>query len=302
MVIGVKTPASSANLGPGFDVLALALTLYDTVTLSSAESSTLTVAGEGAGKLDRAPEKNLALRSVRTFYERIGAGAPPLHVHMENSIPLSRGLGSSAAAIVGALVAANAYSGANLSRDDLFVLAVEMESHADNVAAALYGGLVIAYRQDEGFKVRQARPAANVGAALLVPESGLATAEARAVLPGEVPREEAVFNIGRSSLLVEALITGDLSVLRPAVEDALHQPWRRGLIPDYNITEYACYQAGARGVALSGAGPTLIAFYDKNDESVFKPALDRELAAAAVKRRVLFLDVDTAGAQVVSRN
>lgn len=296
----VKTPASSANLGPGFDVLALALGLHDTITLKpGTEGFTLTVSGEGQGKLDKYPDKNLARRSIIALYRKLGVAPPPIHIHMDNSIPLSRGLGSSAAAIVGALTAADAFSDANLGKDEIFNLAVELEGHADNVAAALYGGLVIAYKEDNGFKVKKARPSANIGVALLVPDAGLSTAKARAVLPQEVSRDQAVFNIGRAALLVEALITGDSERLSTAVEDALHQTWRRGLIPDYNVTEHACYLAGAAGVALSGAGPTLIAFYDKKDAAAFQSGLVNELELAGVRRRALFLDIDTDGASVV---
>jgi len=300
MAVTVMTPASSANLGPGFDTLGLALTLCDTLTLAPGTSGlTLTVSGEGAGKLDKAVEKNLALRAIQALYSHIGGALPAIDIHMDNTIPLARGLGSSSAAIVGALTAANAFSGAGLKKDELFMLAVELEGHPDNVAAAVYGGLTIAYKQGDKFGVRRCRPAANIGAALLVPGVGLSTAKARAALPAETPRANAVFNIGRTALLVEALLGGDLENLAVAVEDALHQPWRRGLIPDYNVTEYICYQAGAKGVALSGAGPTLIAFYDRKDRVAFEAALTKELKSAGIQRRMLFLDVDINGARVI---
>ncbi|MDP1808824.1 MAG: homoserine kinase [Actinomycetota bacterium] len=301
MTAVVKTPASSANLGPGFDVLGLALTLYDTISLVPGRAGlTLTVSGEGRGKLDRSPEGNLAVRAVKAVYAEIGAEPPAIDIHMDNAIPLSRGLGSSAAAIVGALTAASAFSGADLNRDRLFALAVELEGHADNVAAAVYGGLTISFKQGDTFNVRRSLPAANIGVALLLPEAGLSTAKARAALPEETPRANAVFNIGRTALLVEALLSGDLDCLAAAVEDALHQPWRRGLIPDYNVTEYACYQAGARGVALSGAGPSLIAFYDKKDETAFKAALAKEVESAGIQRLAIWPDIDVDGAVVAT--
>lgn len=275
--------------------------LYDAVTLKAGtDGFKLTVSGEGQGKLDKAPAKSLACRSVAAFYQRIGEPLPALDIHMDNRIPLSRGLGSSAAAIVGALVAANAYSGANLNRDALFDLAVEMEGHADNVAAAIYGGLTISYKQGDRFKVRHLIPDADIRVALMVPQTGLSTAEARAVLGPQVARSEAVFNISRVSLLIEALLTGELSLMATAVEDTLHQPGRRGLIEDYGAVESAAYRAGAKGVALSGAGPTLIAFYDKSDEVAFRAAVTEELTSAGVERRPLFLGIDADGAEVVS--
>ncbi len=299
MRITAKTPASSANLGPGFDVLGLALTLYDTLIIETGtDGIKLTVSGEGQGKLDNEPEKNLACRSVRVLYEKINVDTPDINIHMDNAVPLSRGLGSSSAAIVGALTAANVFSGANLSKEELFNMAVKIEGHADNVAAAVYGGLVIAYKKDEGYLVKKCRVAANLGVALLVPDEGLSTAKARAALPEEISRDSAVINIGSTALLMEALTTGDLSHFASAVNDALHQPWRRSLIADYDITERACYSAGAKGVALSGAGPTLIAFFDKADENSIKSNLENQLKHDSIMRRALFLDIDKQGSKV----
>ncbi len=296
MRVVVKTPASSANLGPGFDVLGLALGLYDTLSIESGtEGIKLTVSGEGQGKLEKQPEKNLACRSVKAFYQRLDKPLPPVNIHMDNEIPLSRGLGSSSAAIVGALTAANYFSGAGMSKEDLFHLAVEIEGHADNVAAAVYGGLVIAYKEKEKFQVKKCRVASNLGSVVLVPKAGLSTAKARAALPEKIEREAAVFNIGRVALLTEALSTGELSHLSIAVEDALHQPWRRSLISDYQATSDVCYRAGAKGVALSGAGPTLIAFFDKAEQDAIDSKLKHELSLAKIDRQALFLKVDEEG-------
>ena len=300
MKVTAKTPASSANLGPGFDVLGLALTLYDTLTIETGtDDIKLTVSGEGQGKLDKEPEKNLACRSVRVLYKKIDVAIPAINIHMDNSIPLSRGLGSSSAAIVGALTAANVFSGANLSKDELFNMAVEIEGHADNVAAAVYGGFVIAYKQGENYRVKKCRIAPNLGVVLLVPDEGLSTAKARAALPEEISRDKAVINIGSTALLTDALATGDLSHLPSAVNDALHQPWRRPLIIDYDDTERACYSAGAKGVALSGAGPTLIAFFDKDkDSGIIESNLNDQLKQDGVMRRALFLEIDEEGSMI----
>ena len=299
MKITAKTPASSANLGPGFDVLGLALTLYDSLTIETGtEGIKLTVSGEGQGKLDKEPERNLACRSVKALYESIEVAIPAVNIHMDNSIPLSRGLGSSSAAIVGALTAANVFSGERLSKDELFNMAVEIEGHPDNVAAAVYGGLVIAYKRGEDYLVKQCGVASNLGVVLLVPDEGLSTAKARAALPEEISIDKAVINIGSTALLTDALATGDLSHLASAVKDTIHQPWRRPLISDYDVTERACYSAGAKGVALSGAGPTLIAFFDKADESRIRSNLKNQLKQDGIKRRALFLDIDKQGSMV----
>ena len=300
MSVKVKAPASSANLGPGFDVLGLGLTLYNEIMLDfGGPGLELIVTGEGQGVVDRHPQDNLAVRSIARFYERIGDDLPPLHLTMDNRIPLSRGLGSSAATIVGALTAINALSEADLSKKELFDLAVEIEGHADNVAAALYGGLTISYRQGDKFNVRRCEPDKKIGIVVLIPDVGLSTAKAREALPDEITREAAVFNIGRVSLLVESLLTGDLSNMAVALEDALHQPWRRKLVDDYDQVVESCLEAGAKGVALSGAGPTMLAFYDKAEEAGFRDSLQATVGSRGLRRQLGFYSVDPGGAGLI---
>ncbi len=299
MAVTVKAPASSANLGPGFDVLGLAVALYNTVELEEGGSDLeLTVTGEGEGVLDRRPEENLAVTTIDKFYAGLGSPRPPLRVRMDNCVPLAKGLGSSAATIVAALAAANELSGAGLSKDRLFDLAVDIEGHADNVAAAVYGGLTIAYRRGGRFQVRRLDPAAGIGVVVMVPEASLSTAKAREALPDQVSREAAVFNIGRTALLIEALLSGDLSAAEAGLEDALHQPWRRSLIDDFDVATQAALEAGAVGAFISGAGPTVAALYDRTVEADIVVALPAALARAGSRRRVLFLDIDIAGVVV----
>lgn len=296
MAVTTKAPASSANLGPGFDVLGLAVALYNTIELEEGGSGLeLTVTGEGEGILDRRPEENLAITSITKFYKILDVARPPLRVRMDNRVPLTRGLGSSAATIVASLAAANELSGAGFSKDRLFDLAVDIEGHADNVAAAIYGGLTIAYRQDGGFQVRRLDPAAGIGVIVMVPDVPLSTAKARGVLPGKVSREDAVFNIGRTALLIEALLSGDLSAAGAGLEDAIHQPWRRPLIEDFDLATQAALEAGAVGTFISGAGPTVAALYDRSIEADIRVALPAALTRAGSHRRVLFLDIDTTG-------
>lgn len=299
MAVTVKAPASSANLGPGFDVLGLAVALYNTVELEEGGPGLeLIVTGEGEGVLDRRPEGNLAITTIGKFYASLDRPRPPMRVKMDNRVPLARGLGSSAATIVAALAAANELSGADLSKDQLFDFAVDIEGHADNVAAAVYGGLTIAYRWDGGFRVRRLIPAANIGVAVMVPNLSLSTSKARAVLPDQVSREDAVFNIGRTALLIEALLSGDLSAAGAGFEDALHQPWRRSLIDDFDAATQAALEAGAVGTFISGAGPTVAAFYDRTVEADMMVALPAALTRAGSPRRTLFLDIDAVGVVV----
>lgn len=288
----VSIPASSANLGPGFDVLGLSLNLRNTVSLRAAERDTVTITGEGSQRLARG-RHNMVVRSIDRFYEHIGAARPALEVGMSNIVPLSRGLGSSSAAIVGGLWAANLFSGAGLSKEELFPLAVELEGHPDNVAAALFGGLTIAYKSKAGYGALSLKPAERLRAVLLIPSFKLSTAVARKALPESVSYPDAVFNISRACLLV-TLLTGDFDAeSRLAFEDRLHQPYRAGLIENFDDILDECYAAGAMGAALSGAGPTIIAFADENTVARVETTLSERFSP---RYQVLSLEIDLEGA------
>jgi len=288
-------PASSANLGPGFDVLGLSLNLRNTVSVSASASDKVDIEGEGSRRLARGPQ-NLVLRSMTRFYEHIGLARPPLSVSLRNSVPLSRGLGSSSAAIVGGLWAANLFSDARLSKEVVFPLAVELEGHPDNVAAALFGGLTIAYKTEGGFGALSIKPTARLRAILLIPSFKLSTAAARRALPESVTYQDAVFNIGRSCLLI-SLLTGQSGVPdRLSFEDRLHQPYRAKLIEGFSDLIEACYAAGAIGAALSGAGPTVIAFADEKRAGQVELSLREKLSP---RYQVLSLEIDLEGATTV---
>lgn len=292
MTVKVSVPASSANLGPGFDVLGLSLNLRNTVSVAASERDTVTITGEGSQRLAHR-HHNLVVRSMDHFYEHIGAVRPALEIGMTNIVPLSRGLGSSSAAIVGGLWAANLFSGAGLSKEEVFPLAVELEGHPDNVAAALFGGLTVAYKSKAGYAALSLKPSERLRAVLLIPSFKLSTAAARKALPERVSYQDAVFNISRSCLLI-SLLTGQSGVPdRLAFEDRLHQPYRAGLIEDFNDILEECYAAGAIGAALSGAGPTVIAFADDKKVVQVELALREKFSP---RYQVLSLEIDLEGA------
>ena len=263
--IRVRVPATTANLGPGFDCLGMALDMWNEVVVEMADEPAVSVQGEGAGDL---PEDtgNLVYRSMEHLFEANRAGKPRLKLHCVNEIPLKRGLGSSAAAIVGGLLAADRLmeeSGGgrspSLSRHDLLDLAVGLEGHPDNVAAALLGGLQLV-TQENGALLSSTVPVPDeICAVLFVPEMTIATEEARAVLPNEVSMEDAVYNMGRVALLVQTLATGSLENLSRATQDRLHQPYRQALFPAMKLIFSAARVAGALGVFLSGSGSTILA-------------------------------------------
>src|SRR5947209_3618655 len=266
--VTARVPATSANLGPGFDVLGMALQLYNTVALEvtgpaardgSPPPPAITVEGEGAGAL-ALDARNLVYRSICALFAQARVGVPAMRLHLDNRIPVGRGLGSSAAAIAGGLTVANALLGHRFSREEVLACALSLEPHPDNLAAALYGGLAIAVCREGALPiVRTFPPAPGLRTVLLIPQGASSTAYARTILHPEVSRADAVFNMGRTALLVHALATGDVAVLGTAMEDRLHQPQRGGLFPALPALIGAAREAGAYGAALSGAGSTVLA-------------------------------------------
>ncbi|MBI2936383.1 MAG: homoserine kinase, partial [Chloroflexi bacterium] len=255
--VEVKVPATTANLGPGFDCLGMALDLWNLVSLEVGKSNTV-ICGEGAETLSRG-EDNLVYRSVFRLFAEVGKPVPALGLSCRNAIPLARGLGSSAAAVVGGLVAANALCGRPLSQRELLRLATEQEGHADNVAPALLGGCQIVMKEGNGLLTAQVPLPEGLSAVLFIPDQPLSTEKARAVLPPQVSREDAVFNIARSAMLVNALACGKLDLLALATQDRLHQPYREKLFPSMRLIFRAALEAGALGVFLSGSGSSILA-------------------------------------------
>ncbi|HEX2440492.1 MAG TPA: homoserine kinase [Methylomirabilota bacterium] len=299
MTVHVRVPATSANLGPGFDALGLALALYNEVTAAEADTVKVTIEGEGASRLPPGPN-NVIARGVRQVYEAAGRPFRGVTLRCVNRVPTARGLGSSAAAWVGGLVAGNALLGSPLSREALLAMAARAEGHPDNVAAALFGGLTVSCTLADGRVATVSLPVPGaVRWVVLVPETTSATAEARAVLPESVPRADAVFNVQRVSLLLAALQTGRLDVLGAALDDRLHQPYRTRLFPWLPAVSEAARAAGALGCVLSGAGPSLLAAV-RDDADVVARSMEGALAAAGVRGRAWAFAVDTEGA--VSRS
>jgi homoserine kinase len=294
MSIDVRVPATSANLGPGFDVLGLALGLYNEIGYDEADRVTVAIEGEGAGRLDPGAG-NVVARAARMAYETAGRPFPGAAIRCVNRIPPARGLGSSAAAWVGGLVAANAMLGLPLDRDALLALACRAEGHPDNVAAALLGGLTVSCVSGEGVCAVSLPVPADLLWVVLVPDTESSTPEARAILPQTVTRADAVFNLQRMGLLLAALASGRLAALGVAMEDRLHEPQRQALFPWMAAARRAALEAGALGCVLSGSGPSLLAVVRGGAEPVAR-AMEGALTAAGVGGRALPLPVDTTGA------
>jgi len=291
----VEVPATTANLGAGYDTLALALDLKDRfeVDLLDEPGLELAVEGEGQGVLPAEPDNRFVVALETGLRWALGQVPPGVgwRVRMVNHIPLARGLGSSAAATVGGLIAADAFAGGRLNQRRLLTLCIELEGHPDNAAAALLGGFVVtALVEGRPETVRFDVPR-DLRAVLFIPDVQLSTQAMRSALPREVPHRDAVFNVGRVALGVAGLATGRYELLRAATEDRLHEPYRAEVYPALPRLVAAARAAGAIGACLSGSGSTIIAFGDALRQLT---AIESALLAAAA-------EADLAGvAQIVS--
>ncbi|MBA3432256.1 MAG: homoserine kinase [Actinobacteria bacterium] len=264
----VRVPATVANLGPGFDAVGAALRMHLEIDIEPLNNSIqLVVEGEGAERLAR-DDSNLVIRSMNAFFDHAGRRPPGYALRVNNPIPLQAGLGSSAAAIVGGLIAARMITGRSVTQGKLVELATEIDGHPDNVLPALLGGLVISYRDGRG-ELRYLRlvPSDRLVPLLAVPAAGFPTASARKVLPATVPFADAQFNAARASLLVGALSSGAGSdVLEEAMMDRLHEPPRLALMPESAAVQEELRAAGLP-VALAGAGPSLLVVVPRPEAS-----------------------------------
>ncbi|PYE54100.1 homoserine kinase [Deinococcus yavapaiensis] len=260
--IEVRAPASSANLGSGFDAVGLALSLHTTVR------ATLTERPEVITNLPGVPldETNYVYRSARLLADTAGKPLPPLRLEIESDIPLARGLGSSAAALIAGLVAANTLLGEPLTTHELLDVAAREEGHPDNVGACLLGGAIIATLDDGHVEHVHVTPPAHLGVLLVIPHFELLTSKARGVLPHTYTRADTVHALSHAALLAAALTTGRLDLLHRAMQDRLHQPHRAPLVPGLTTILNEATTHGALGAALSGAGPSVLCFYDRHDD------------------------------------
>lgn len=305
--VRVTVPASSANLGPGFDALGLAVNLRNEVLvypaggLCSGQEPLICVEIEGCGEavLPRDRNNMVVCAAMRVF--RKARNVPErLRFHLVNRIPLSSGLGSSAAAVVGGLVAANEVCGKPLTQDQILAEAVAMEGHPDNVSAALLGGLTISVTADDGrVIVTQPRVRNDLIFVFCVPKIEISTVKARKSLPARYTRADAVFSLSRAAMLTALLQGGEKSLLRIAMQDRLHQPYRSKLGAGIDKAIDAALNEGALGACLSGSGPTILALTDRNaNPDAIGRAMSRAFTAAGVESESLILDVSRQGARV----
>ena len=299
--IRVTVPATTANLGPGFDSLGMALNLHNQFTFEHiGHGLEIEVAGEAAHNIP-VDESNLVYQSALRLFQLLGRKPAGMRIQQVNRVPSSSGLGSSSTAVVAGLMGANALVNGGLTKLDLVDLAGEMEGHADNVAPALFGGLVLSniLEVDQGgahFHI-ECLPIPTYRVVLVLPDVALLTKDARALLPGTISRADATFNIGRMGLLVRALMAGDHGKLALAMDDRLHQPYRVPLIPGFEKAVAAAKQYGNVGCALSGAGPSIVAFTEAHHEAISRD-IQAAFSQAGITSRAWVLTSDGEGAVV----
>lgn len=265
--VNIRVPATTANLSAGFDTLGCALSLYNRLRFSC--SDRLVISGCDP---EYSNSNNLAYLAFASVYRYIGLTPPGVHIHIEAEIPVSRGLGSSAALLAAGAAAANSLSKANLPSETLLQLTAAIEGHPDNLAPAFWGGLTASMMKDGSVYTVRYIPHSDLHFVAVSPDFPLSTSKARSVLPASVPFKDAVFNISRTAVLLRALETGEASVISAAMDDRLHQPYRIPLIDEFEDIRRSALDTGAIGVYLSGAGPTVMCL--SNDPAFSVKLLD----------------------------
>jgi len=302
-MIKIRVPATTANLGPGFDCLGLALKLYLNLEIEETEEGlVIEYQGEGAEKFSAQKKEdvliwksiNLVLKKTYKDIHKKG-----LKIRALNEIPVTRGLGSSASAIIGGIVGAVRLFNIDFTNQEILELAFSLEGHMDNIVPALIGGLTLAYKTgQEEIKWTRIKTSPDLRIVLAIPEFSLNTKEMRKVLPQKVTLPEAIFNLSRSALLVNALQNSDWEVLVEAMEDRLHQPYRTPFIPGIEDMFSKIKKTGLAGVALSGSGPSVVSLTKKGREEVISKTMKDAFLKAGINCRILVLEVDLEGTVV----
>ncbi|NEP59380.1 MAG: homoserine kinase [Symploca sp. SIO2G7] len=299
--VTVTVPASTANLGPGFDCIGAALTLYNQFKFTCLDSSLpegvrITVTGTEAALVNSSAD-NLVYQTFLKYYQHLNQTPPSVEIAIELGVPLARGLGSSATAIVGGLVGANQLAGEPLSQIELMKLAIALEGHPDNVVPALLGGCCLAAKREDAnsWEICDIPWHTEVLPVVAIPNFELSTQAAREVLPSDYSRGDAIFNIAHFGLLLRGLTTGRGEWLQAALHDQIHQPYRKTLIPGYDTVASAAVAAGAYGMVISGAGPTLLALVPLSQATAVATAMAAAWQEEGVTAQVQTLSLDTQG-------
>lgn len=290
-MVKVTTPATTANIGPGFDVLGLAFKLYNEYTFEKIDKGLII---EGCPELYNNKE-NLVYRSFAFTAEKLGNKVDGLKIAMNTWIPLSRGLGSSSACIVGGVYGANAFYGGGLNKDEMYKIAVMIEGHSDNISPCVYGGLTASMIEEEKPYHMEYNISSELKFCALIPDFEVSTSEARKILPKIVDHKDAVFNVSRAAILLKALETGDIEMINLALKDKLHQKYRGSLIHEYDEVKAICADAGWPALFISGSGPTLM---NISIDETFPEKIKKSIAKLKHKWEIKVLETNKKGAFV----
>lgn len=312
MKVSVKVPATTANIGPGFDCLGMALPIYNTITIEETvlpgTGIEINVIAESAAidelSLEHIPldENSLVYKAVELLYNSIGQTPSELKINIHSNIPVARGLGSSASVIVGALIAANELLGKPADEVALLSIACEIEGHPDNITPAIVGGLVLSSQEDDGSVIyRKLNWPTEWAITVCVPDFELSTDIARSVLPKEVPMKDAIFNAQRLGMFVQAVNTKDAELMKLALKDRLHQPYRMKLVPGLDkIMDNLRHIDSVLGCVLSGAGSSILVISEKNDLDKIRGIVKDTWTDQNIKSDIKTLNIEQTGAQIVS--
>ena len=311
MKVTVKVPATSANIGPGFDCLGLALPIYNTITI---EETVLPGTGVEINLMsenevidemifDNVPkdENSIVYKAVEMLYNSIGQEPSELRINIQSQIPITRGLGSSASVVVGGLLAANKLLGSPADTTALLSIATEVEGHPDNVAPAILGGFVLASQEDDGsILTEKLNWPEEWDITVCIPDFELSTNIARSVLPENVPLSDAVFNAKHLAMLIQAINTKDIKLMKAALHDKLHQPYREKLVPGMKeIMEAFKHEDGVIGCVLSGAGPSILVISYKYDLDKIKSTVRDIWEGQSIRTDIRTLKIENNGAEII---
>lgn len=308
MKVSVKVPATTANLGPGFDCLGLALPIYNTITV---EETIMPGTGIEINIIDETHEQdlisvptdenNIVYKAIELLYNSIGQSPSELKITIKTQIPIARGLGSSAAVIVGGLIAANELLGRPADEAALLSIATEIENHPDNITPAVVGGFVVSSLEEDGSVVySKINWPKDWNITVCIPDYELSTSIARSVLPAEVPMKDAIFNLKHTAMLIQAVNTHDEKLMKIALDDRLHQQYREKLIPGLaEIKEALKHEDNVLGVVISGAGPSVLVISHGNNLNKIRETVSKVWLDMNVKSKILTLQVEEHGAKVI---
>jgi len=296
-MLRVNIPASTGNIGVGFDSAGLSVSLYNSIDFCI-NNGALVIEQQFPNPNIPCDETNLVYVSAKKAADLMGKKLPSLYLRQHNRIPLASGLGSSAACIVGGVMIANSVLDARLSKAGILEIAAELEGHPDNAAPAIYGGICISQKTDKGFFTHPIPVKNDLALCFAVPSFALSTKEARKVLPKTLPVADAIHNIACMAFLISAIYSGQYSLLNQALDDRLHQPYRKQFIPRFDDIIKTALSLGAYGACLSGAGPTMLAFVNKESAQKFSAEFGATLKSFPGGWNVFAADLDRAGAYI----